>query len=83
MIKRFGIVAMALALGVTFALAQQPKEPEFKLTLTASDLQLLDRGVSSLPYKEVAPFIMKLQQQITTQANKPVEAPKPDTDKDK
>lgn len=75
--KRLLIIAALLV--PSLALAQQPSPQEFTLKLTAAEVQTVGKALDELSYKEAAPVIQKLREQIIQQQTppKPVAAPLP------
>lgn len=70
------LLAIGLMLaGVTVAFAQP--EPEFKLTVTAKEADMIGRGLGSLPFADVAPLMQKLRQQVMEQQSPPPKAATP------
>jgi hypothetical protein len=50
------------------AIAQTAAVPNYELSgLTAADLDIISRGLAEIPYKDAAPLIQKLRQQIINQ----------------
>lgn len=64
-------VAM-LALLISAAFSQPAPDRVYVLTFTAADIQVLGNALNERPFREVAPLINKLQQQIQAQEAKPV-----------
>ena len=68
---------IALAVITTPAFAQQPpSETLYDLKVTVADINVIAKGLGTLPYAEVAPLMNKLQIQINQQ-QKPVAVPAP------
>lgn len=65
----------------TVANAQAPQQPTpstvYTITITAQELDTIGNGLGSMPFKDAAPLINKLREQVMAQ-NKPAEAPKVD-----
>lgn len=59
------IVAIFAAAVATVAQAQQPQRT-FTLQVSDADLQVIGRALESLPYRESAPVIARLQQQVAS-----------------
>lgn len=72
--KRYIIVAMLLA---TSAMAQVPAQPavNFTITVTAQELDAIGNALGAMPFKDAAPLIGKLREQVMAQTTKPVEKP--------
>lgn len=51
---------------------------KFTLTVTHEQLLILDRALSELPYKTVAPLVAELKEQIKSQST-PQVVPEPNT----
>jgi hypothetical protein len=47
----------------------------YQLMVTVPEINVIAKGLGTLPYNDVAPLMQKLQQQITSQ-QKPVDKPK-------
>lgn len=66
---------LAVLCGSFSALAQSPTtaahDQTFTLTITAPELSTLADALGALPYVRVAPFLAKLQSQITAQTKAP------------
>lgn len=56
--------------------AAQAQQRTFTLQVTEAELVVIWRAMEGAPYREVAPVIARLQQQLTAQA-KPSEPPAP------
>jgi hypothetical protein len=55
--------------------AQQPLPDKYNITLTPQELDLIGNGLGSMPFKDAAPLINKLREQVMAQQPKPVEKP--------
>ena len=68
---KYKTLAAAVVAAVGFSnvvLAQQPQPPTYRLEgITPAEMQLIGKGLSSLPYGDVWNLIAKLQQQINAQ----------------
>jgi len=62
------------------ASAQAPVE-QFKIELTAAELQTVGAGLGKLPFEQVAPIINKLNEQLAAINKAKAEAAKADVDK--
>lgn len=56
------------------ALSQEAKQ--FTLTVTAADIGVIAQGLGTMPYKDAAPLLKKLDEQLAAQS-KPVEQTAP------
>lgn len=77
---RFTLAAFFALSTATAALAQTPTPVEYRLTVTAQDIQTLGAALGELPYKSSAQLVQKLNAQIAQQdaeRNKPAD-PKPE-----
>jgi hypothetical protein len=70
--KRFILIGMLVA---TPAFAQQPTE--YTIKLTPAELDTIGKGLGDVPFKEAAPLLQKLREQIAAQQ------PKKDENSDK
>lgn len=72
--------SLVAALVMLPALAFAQPVPEFKLSVTQSELDIISEGLQTQPFGKVAPLVNKLRSQIIEQqkveAPKPIEAPK-------
>lgn len=60
------------------AFAQQAPSRTFKFELSDADVAVVDKGLGGLPYREAAPVIARMQQQLNEQLKPPVPEPKPE-----
>ena len=69
-----GLIAV---LALTSPVAAQTPAQTFTLTVTSQDLSVIGTALADRPYKDVAPILNNLNQQVNAQL------PKPDKDADK
>lgn len=70
--RAFVIVVVLLWSATAFA---QQAQRTFNLQVTESDLVVIGRALEALPYRDAAPVLGRLQQQVNDQV-KPPETPK-------
>jgi hypothetical protein len=56
-------------------LSQTPENKTYNLNISHEDLQAIGRALDDRPYKEAAPIIQRLNQQIQSQAKPPAPLP--------
>jgi len=56
------------------AVAQEPSRT-FNFTITSEDLQVIGKALDERPFKEAAPVIQRLNQQVQSQVKPPVPMP--------
>lgn len=66
--KSFVIIVALSGAGITAALGQTPTPTvNFTITVTAQELDTIGNGLGAMPFKDAAPLINKLREQVIAQ----------------
>jgi hypothetical protein len=79
------IIAGLLLSTSAFAQASQTPAPQptvnFTITVTAQELDTIGNGLGNMPFKDAAPLINKLREQVIAQTKKPDDKPVDNSEK--